>query len=1467
MDKNKYFHSELNDIDSQKNLANNINKRNSLSFNLFVNCPKLNNQRNSFATKLSSAFEFKNSNNEIFKLPKFVHEKVKEYKLHPDRKPNLKIVNEDIKYKLIKMNEKENNFEKGKKGEIDKSKMQTFLSSQNYVENSELSHNKMPSNKNNNINKLSQIHKHKEKEEKNNYLKNPSKINNSKKEIKKRIRNDEGLDMAYKIANKYRKLNRIKILYDSIDDDESEKEDDDDYVINPETKIICFFDFLIIVFFLYNFYTSTINLCIEKCFCSSNNYITFSDILLFLNDLLCISDLIISFFRGYYNFEYKLIKSKHLILLNYLKYSFVFDLLSAIPIFSISKHICLKGRINIQCFKNEMPGILIFLKLCSILKSLKVKKIINHRENQAIEKFFELISDNYTFEKTVTFLIYTSIYLGILHCFVCIHIFIGNNSYSNWLIFTQSENDSLFIIYIKSLYFIMTTLTTIGYGDIICQSFIERIFQIIILAIGSIFYPYVISSVGNFIKKDSNAKIMQSNKFLMLENIRRDYPNISFKLYHNIHKYLESKSSYLIKHDVNLFIESLPFSLKNNILFTMYSSSIANFKFFKKNHNSVFIAEVLNNFIPSISKKNEFLIYEGEFVEQIIFIKDGKISLFAAINMEEPLKSIDKYFFDNFSPFTNEEEKKLLMENMNNKTIISTIGDITYDNAKNKLNHAFKNIKFENNINEESRNLHFPTNINKNDANYFDLKGGAIINDEGNYQYLKVIDIRKNEHFGCVFMTLKKPCPLSLQVKSKIVELFLLKKEQALYLSRSYPNIWRKLYGREFHNLKMIKKKTFSILKKYISINELLINNNINELMNKNELTVSDLNFLEKSAIVDKSNIKTNNNMASSINKEIPRNQSLNYDCYKKNNFLTLSMNLRTKIKQNLGIRRNSTHTHKKNVLIPSKSFGLQPNQNINNKINDNIKNEINEDKNKYISNKNCPKVKLDKIINEKNKKFIGESEEKKLRILKNFLIQSKHYFFNNKNNKQTDISIKFNNENSSLVPTKFSLRKNHLKKNILPDDDINNINIIKDSQVGFKKKVKFNLTSVNDNDNNINQYPNSELILNDLKDICEDETNFSFCSIKKEKYFKIENLSINSNFNFEILSSYPNLNKISKGKYIKDINFQKKLKDKLKKYYSNVDNDSNYRDTLSLRTIPFSSIIGDNNSKFDHTIQSCNFEKLNSSRIKNYGKTAITANKKLFIKPSKFYKIEERNKISNKKINKTWINKEKYLSKKLLNKSNKNFHDINHNNFEFFSTFKRKEFNLSSEEKSSEIFDEDSIKVNNSKSKISFNYKKSLNENKNASFNSSIIKNVNKFNNNEVEFIIDKEINKRNRDEKNFSNTSYTKNNKLHKNKKNRYYNYMKPIFDNRNNQIINQMIGINMPNTNIITNNIITTNSNINENKDNFNTVDKIKNLETSFSIYNIIQKNLNKNLNMLDKKEKESPRKWNKTFCSII
>ena len=134
------------------------------------------------------------------------------------------------------------------------------------------------------------------------------------------------------------------------------------------------------------------------------------------------------------------------------------------------------------------------------------------------------------------------------------------------------------------------------------------------------------------------------------------------------------------------------------------------------------------------------------------------------------MKSIHKYLNENFSPFTTEEERKLINENMNNKSHFTTIGDITYDRAKNKLNNAFKTIRNERVVGEKSQfqiQDQADKNENNNINNNFDLKGGAIINDEGNYQYLKILDIRKNEHFGCVFMTLNKPCPYHFKLKVK----------------------------------------------------------------------------------------------------------------------------------------------------------------------------------------------------------------------------------------------------------------------------------------------------------------------------------------------------------------------------------------------------------------------------------------------------------------------------------------------------------------------------------------------------------------------------------------------------------------------------------------------------------------------------------------------------------------------------
>jgi hypothetical protein len=164
------------------------------------------------------------------------------------------------------------------------------------------------------------------------------------------------------------------------------------------------------------------------------------------------------------------------------------------------------------------------------------------------------------------------------------------------------------------------------------------------------------------------------------------------------------------------------------------------------------------------------------------------------------------------------------------------------------------------------------------------------------------------------------------------------------------------------------------------------------------------------------------------------------------------------------------------------------------------------------------------------------------------------------------------------------------------------------------------------------------------------------------------------------------------------------------------------------------------------------------------------------------------------------------------------------------------------------------SIKVNKSKTSSA---EKSRSEFIEKPYSINIRKNINICNNKELEFIIDKEIDKKVSDE-NFltNNKSNVKHNiKIMKNRKRKYYNHDSSIYDDKNNQIINQMLGIQLPH-NILANNII---SGSPEKKDNFyNSVGKIKNIDASVNIYNIIQKNFDNN-------EKDSPRK--KSFCNLF
>ena len=317
MDNNKYLYSVLNDKGIGQSNDVNGDKNNS-------NMNLINNQIN--------------NHKKNWKKASFVSRKSRHSFLDPFNQLNLKVVAEDIKHKLFEMNKNSSTKQLEIKEEEDNNK-------ENKNEKNEKNpplktHKTKKPNKNKSIlknqNKDIEIKRtDKSEENKNKVEVNKSQLNETiktKRKVKFREHNKP------KKNNKYRTLTRIHNLSDSNDDDESDTEEEQ-YVIDPETPVIAIFDFFIIFFFVYYFFFITIKLCSEKCYCSSKKHITFSEAVIILNDITCFADFVLSFFRGFYNYNYELVKINKLILNNYFKNDFLFDLLSAIP-FSQYLNIC-----------------------------------------------------------------------------------------------------------------------------------------------------------------------------------------------------------------------------------------------------------------------------------------------------------------------------------------------------------------------------------------------------------------------------------------------------------------------------------------------------------------------------------------------------------------------------------------------------------------------------------------------------------------------------------------------------------------------------------------------------------------------------------------------------------------------------------------------------------------------------------------------------------------------------------------------------------------------------------------------------------------------------------------------------------------------------------------------------------------------------------------------------------------------
>ena len=1002
-----------------------------------------------------------------------------------------------------------------------------------------------------------------------------------------------------KYQQKYRKLFMIKKVYDSLDDEElGDEEDINPFYISPNSITVYFIDSLVFISSFLELLYLPVFLGYKKYFC--REFFSFDSILFYTFDFIYIIDLITGFFRGYYNFEENLIKNNIDICMNYLKGWFFIDLLEAIPlytIFNLNERKCDGSAVHnlyIGDFVNVHYSLL-------IIKILKIFKIFNY--NKAYDKTIDFLNRSDFFSNWNGVFFTLLVTLSLTHFCSCFLVYLGRNIYPGWIIVRQIQDESFLYIYLTAIYYLMTTLTTVGYGDIIILTTYERIYQIILLIVGTCAYSWILTFISNYIKKMNEQYIDFENKVQILSDIRMAYPLLKNELYEKIIRYLKYNKSEN-KYNVDFILDSLPLSLKNNVIIDMYKPIIKNFQFFKSFQNSDFFVKIVTSLKPVLSMKDDILVQEGDVIEDIIFIKKGVLSLEICIDLDCPQESCEAH--------------------LNKNGFTQTLGPV----------HSIKSGKGFNSQTITSSNINYTKNNSKVKNEIKKL----------NKKQMNIINLRKNEHYGDILMILNERSPLTVKVKSKKAELFFLQKTDATEISNKYPNIWKRIVHKSLYNMKQIKHLIKKKVIIFCDLNGILINPELRKNTTLNIEDVSSLDDITYQKITDKSienkkpyikqnkknsvnNINKNansnhlnnieNNQFDSIIYEVDENLESNRNSIKKNissektfhyrfsnkknkiseisnknnsgktlgynfsnkkdkaseftNLFSSNNNLKSGFKDFLNKSISSNNSFKKNNNIDYKETVLTFNSyssdssNIKNSMSNSTINghqslqETDHDKeteyNKYDKNKNS-QVQTNKklsLINNKINKMITVIDEK-MRPNKGQINNLNINFFTNKT---VNYSINNRNKRNSFPSLSKKKYNNYIEEEEEDDDELDDVNEEIYSDESFIVNIGKNIFFNNSDKNNNIIYPYlNELVYN------KNSTNLNLPKLLEKSKSKVSlikddnsknsdlikssrfsNLYTTTSISFTLNSIYENINKLTGYKIQKDIHLQNKIK------------------------------------------------------------------------------------------------------------------------------------------------------------------------------------------------------------------------------------------------------------------------------------------------------------------------------------
>ena len=531
-----------------------------------------------------------------------------------------------------------------------------------------------------------------------------------------------------------RGLNLLSKVYDSITDEEEENDIGDiqsRYSINPYSSSILILNTLILICL---FATLVIN-PFFFCFEIDIFYSTAMLLIFLLIDIIFLAEFVINMFIGFYMDEYYVSKHKYILINYFVNKSLIIDVIHAIP-FNLFLYIeyyynhsnesntaiffnfILNDTFTYYCALLRWTKIIGLLRFCRIME-FYIYNIFKLEGFQKITKRLEILK-----QVILVFII--------LHNLTCLWIYIGNlekiiNFYS-WLHYDNAEIKSRFGIYVSSLYYNITTIVSVGYGDIYPRTTNEKAYALFFLFISTQFYNLFISWASSMISESSKKDQLYNYNLEILSKIVSDY-HVPNSIEQQLKKSLIFQRDN-ISSDSLVLLNSLPESLKNLIYKRIFDKKLSKLHFFKSTSEE-FIYYVMPRLQIISFKKNECLISSRDMFTELFLITKGEIGFYLTSIYDNfrLLRVRNNNYFGDINMFLN-SRSEYNIKSTSNKTEIFTMKKNIYSDLKTNFPEIIEKI-----IQNSLDNYTSLENLRLEAIDYF-RKNKTMIG----FKFLKMID-------------------------------------------------------------------------------------------------------------------------------------------------------------------------------------------------------------------------------------------------------------------------------------------------------------------------------------------------------------------------------------------------------------------------------------------------------------------------------------------------------------------------------------------------------------------------------------------------------------------------------------------------------------------------------------------------------------------------------------------------------